>query len=499
MSGGSKKSSPKDPHVPDEEVSLRQVKKPAKQQSSVDQLEIKEEPRSFANVASSLITKPSGSSDVLAVFKFGDNISQDFLKLKAYVSNSALINQRAMRTSHDLIKGTVKSLGFPGAFIVKLATDLGIKVTETMGTEVIAKNSLLAAFTDSGLNQNFKPADEEVGQAVNSLASLAHNLVTFSELPVFIKSDDYSFIYTRFHYVAHIQKVFYDNNISDYLSHLRIGSDHKTDLINSLKLFGTVASTELFIDLIEKIIERVIISAKKETLQTNELLRACRTHFLSLAKAYEKNLPSIKKVKLSEAAKKRLAKNSRARITDNDKITILVKTRPALETKGFLNDLEKEELSKFNTKLNELSHHIDEIPVVEGYVRRKITHNMIQCLFAKTSHVNKVISRRKTLVHQLMVDERKRSHDPLEQKALADKTPFTPDQWRRGFSLLDKTDLKTALIESFGSERSANLVPKSLIKELMAEIPHEPSKLATSSESEEASISLTADKTISME
>jgi hypothetical protein len=412
-----------------------------------------------------------GTTDAVPVDKIFEtkDLNDLFGKLKGYVSHTPFANQANMRDSHSLVKGTALSFGEIGSTIVSTANKLGIKVTEDVGDKLIPVSKLTGAFKDSTFDDEEVKNVKEHMDACNALVSLSHNLAVFDILPAFINGEDFGLIYTRYWYVRHIQKIFYGANLSDIAGVMRISNDHKNDLVNRLKVFNTVTASGLFIDLIEKIIERIVIKVKSSNdkqLQ-DSFLKNCRTHFFSMAKTFEKSLPQSQKVKLTDSAKRRIARNPNARLISSDKVVQLVTVRPTIETKGFLEDKEKLVLKEFNMKLNEISKHIPEVNIGDGSARKSMISTFVKAIFSKTSHVNQVISRRKTLVHSLMVNARRNSHDLNEQKKIVDKVRFTPEEWRRTFNELDKSDLKNALIASFGTDDVRKLNISDLIFSIM--------------------------------
>lgn len=409
-----------------------------------------------------------GDTDLNELFKGERDITSALSQLKGYISYTPFVSQALQRDSQSLVKNTLASFGEPGNLIGILASKLGIKVIEDLGDPIQPVKKLTECFKDGVLNvENIK--NDKLGlSGVETLASLAHHLTSFSDLSAYINSEDHGMIYVNYWFLRHIQKMFFGNNWTDYSSVAKLHSDHKIELMNALKVFNSPQATANFLDLIEKIIEKFvakIFNSDNKLGEKDRLLKTCRSHMIPLAKNYEKSLPKSKKVKLSEDAKRRLARNPNARVKESDKVINIVTIRPTLETQGFTTNEEKLQLKNFNLKLNEVSKYIPEMDISDGHVRKTMTNNLVKSLFKKVSHVNTVISRRKTLIHQQMVEKRRNSLDPSEKKKLTDKVPFTTEEWREAFNLLEKKDLASSLVESFGTSNPNNLDMVSLIND----------------------------------
>lgn len=426
-------------------------------------------------------------------YKFTDvSLTSMFSKMKGYFSPSSLQNQVNMRDCHSLIKNTFNSFGFPGLDVKKLAEVLKIKVSEDQGDIIKAKDNLVSAFTDHMRSLNWAAQNDKEKKAADQLSSLVSNLVSYSHLPDYINGNDYAYLFIHYHYVRHVQNIFFQSSISSYNSQLRIGSDHKNDLANVLAEFNHINASSTFLDLIEKIIEKIVRNIFKDfsNESKSEFLRAHQSHFLATPKAYEKGLPKVQKVKLSESAKKRMSRNSRYRVNDNDKIKTLVTTRPTLETKGFLSPDEKVELIKFNSKLNEVSRFVPDLEIPDGSVRRGVISGLVRELLQRSAAVNATIRRRKNRVHGLLVQSRNAimSADDEKHHQADLRKPFSAQEWRDAFDTMSKTDLTSVLEHNFTTRSADTLVMGDFIPSLMKmqslEIDNRPTSLSREEDTE---------------
>jgi len=436
---------------------------------------------SSAEVKASASSKAESSTfDVSKYCK--NNLNDSFSRLRGYVSNTTFRRQVDDRKSHQLVKNTIASFGRPGEDIVNIARGLGIKVTEDLGDSIDVNIPLISCFKSNSLITEHIKENALLSEAARQMASLAYNLSTYSELPNFYHENDLGIVFVRFWFIKHIQKVFFDSNPGDYSAVSRIPTSRQNELASKLLPFANVVAVNLFLDLIEKIVNMIVLNIKNkaDTDAKNFFLGHHRTHFFSMKKTFEKVLPKSQKVKLTEAARVRLARNPRYKVKDTDKSSTLVTVRPTLDTEAYLDEKEKVRLKDFNRKLNEVSAAVPEISTADGSARKACAISLQKALFTRVASINHILAKRRNQVHAILVHDRESSADPIEKEKSEKKIPFTPSQWVKAFERLDKSDLSTALMEQFSVVDPALLKLDKLVSSLMNESASSSSKSVSS-------------------
>lgn len=404
--------------------------------------------------------------------------------LQRFQYGSALKHRSDVRSEHHLTKGTLAALGHLGLQVSIISQAVGLPLHEDEGETLTKNDNLVKLFTSEGINPNWVSANASERRAAEMLTTLVTTFPKYDPLGVFIDGDNLAFIYVRFHQIKYIQKLWFQSDIGDYVKQSRIGSDRRNDLIQAiLPWFGNANAADQFVGLIEKFIERSFIEIKRgpESAQ-NELLLSHKTSFLSISKAYEKSLPVVEKKSVSDAAQKKLARG-KYQLKPQDYTVRKVVQRPVLETSGFLTPEEKLNLAGFNRKLNEFGNHLPDIQTADGSARRQFVLKLSATHSARIALVNRVIKARKGTIHRQMVVSRNQALS--EQKSdKAEKKPFSAEDWRQAFASYNKSDLSSALLQSFG----ADLESQFNISKYTVEVSNSPTSIdisaALSSESD---------------
>jgi hypothetical protein len=403
-------------------------------------------------------------------------------KLKSYITNSSFSSNVDQRDRHSLIKGTLASFGKIGEDVKNLTQAVGIQLAEDLGDAVVVDNDLVASFKDSKLDDSRIKNDKVKDEAAKSLLSLIANTVSFSALPQFIDGNDSALLYCHYHYVRHIHSMIYHANIVDGKDQLRIGQDHRNDLSLKLKAFCGINASNLFVDLFEKIIEKLVMRLISIPETKQAVLNNLKTHIITLGRSYEKNLPKIQKMDWTDSDKKVLQKNPNKKLDPRRKRVVLVPHRPTLDIKGFLTPSERENLHKFNVKLNSVSSHFNENQItLEVGARRKFVQTFQRLMVAKIAVVQRTISRRKNLIYNKLNSKRASF---FSEEEIKERKPFIPAMWNDEFKQLDKSDLKNALIIAFGTDKSELLDLNTVVPE-WGNSPTFPSSKIASSDSEQ--------------
>jgi hypothetical protein len=373
------------------------------------------------------------------------DLSSITIKLTRLHYGAVLKTQEKDRKSHSLFKGTLKAIGPFSDPILNLCKMFDIKITEDQGDEIQQNKQLLEAFTNEGLNKDWNPRSPQERIAVQQLSDLHYFLVNYNELGRYLDSSNVAQIYVRFHQIKHIQKIIFSADVHSYISQSRVGSDRKNELNTAvMSWFGSSIATNLYLDLIEKIIEAFVVNESRDKEKTNKILSAHRTSFIGITKAYERTLPLAQKKTLKPNIQRQLSRNPKLKLKETDYNITNTVHRPVLDTTGFLTTDEKSQLAALNRELNEFGAHIPDLISADGSARRAYITSISSKHSSNVSAVNRTIRTRKSAVHSIMIGERKANNVP-NKDANGSLIPFSKEEWRNAFDLLDKSDLQLAI------------------------------------------------------
>jgi len=412
---------------------------------------------------------------------FDRDINNLFVHMKGFVSDSIFRNRADDRNNHSLVRNTCISFGDAGKDIKKLAELLKIRVTEDVGSECVV-TPLANCFKDR-LDDLSVRNDRIKLEAVNALSSLVLGLTGFHPAPTKIIENDYAFIFVSFHYLKHVQKHLFGLSYDDYCGSSRIRSDQKGALINQLKAFNTPSASELFLGLIEKMLEKVVLKISEKSNGKELLAQSARTFFFSMPKAVEKSYPVQRRVILSAKAKKRLGRNPKAKPTVQEQTLVESVSRPVLDPKKYTTEREKSIIKRFNAKLNSLSSFVPEINSADGRLRLTQARDLVRAMQDKARSVNHRLAARKQKVHDHLKAVSKRKIASLvsdDEKKLEARREFTPKEWEEAFESIDKSDFEVALVDVYGTADPDKLNLRDMCRYIWALPPISAATLASS-------------------